>query len=221
MAPLAGKAGETIMLAPYPKCDSSRIDPQAEQEMEQVKEVVNAARNLRSTMNLPPATRVPMYIADAAPALHHHEAGIAALARLSEVRFVAQLPAEDAPVAILACAKLMLHVEMDKGAERMRASRRKWIGSRARWRKAKAKLGNASFVERAPPAVVDLERKRLADFEAKHADLRSPAGKARLLTDYPTCPTPTPSRPSSRRTSGTTTSARPSRCWGRGSSRWR
>ncbi len=207
------------MLAPYPKCDSSRIDPQAEHEMEQVKEVVNAARNLRSTMNLPPATRVPMYLADAAPALHHHEAGIAALARLSEVRFVPQLPAEDAPVAILACAKLMLHVEMDKGAERVRLAK-EMERLAGEMEKAKAKLGNASFVERAPPAVVDQERKRLADFEAKHADLHTQLAK--LAADRPpTCPTPTPSAPSSHRTSGTTTSARPSRCWGRGSSRWR
>jgi valyl-tRNA synthetase len=170
VAPLAGKGGATIMLAPYPKCDPSRLDAQAEHEMELVKEVVNAARNLRSTMNLPPATRVPMYLADAVPALQHHEAGIAALARLSEVRFVPQLPAEDAPVAILACAKLMLHVEVDKGAERARLSK-EMERLTGEMEKAKAKLGNASFVERAPPAVVDQERKRLADFEAKHADL--------------------------------------------------
>jgi valyl-tRNA synthetase len=172
VAPLAGRQGDTIMLARYPKCDPARIDPQAEHEMEMVKEVVNAARTLRSTMGLAPAARVPMFLADAAPALQHHEAGIAALARLSEVRFVAQLPAEDAPVAILACAKLMLHVEMDKGAECARLSK-EMQRIAGEMEKAKAKLGNASFVERAPPAVVDQERKRLADFETKHADLKT------------------------------------------------
>jgi len=172
VAPLAGREGETIMLAPYPKPDAMRIDPQAEHEMEMVKEVVNAARTLRSTMNLAPAVRVPMFLADAAPALHQHEAGIAALARLSEVRFVPHLPAEDAPVAILACAKLMLHVEMDKDAERSRLGK-EMDRLAGEMEKAKAKLGNASFVERAPAAVVDQERKRLADFEAKHADLNT------------------------------------------------
>ena len=86
------------------------------------------------------------------------------------------LPAEEAPVAILACAKLMLHVEVDKDAEKARLSKEmeRLAGEMER---AKAKLGNASFVERAPPAVVDQERKRLADFEAKHADLNTQLAK--------------------------------------------
>jgi len=141
-----------------------------------VKEVVNAARNLRSTMGLSPSARVPMYLADADPALRPHEAGIGALARLSEVRFVDRLPAEEAPVSILACAKLMLHVEVDRGAERIRL-RKELERLEGEIAKAKAKLGNASFVERAPAAVVDQEKKRLADFEAKHADLRTQLGK--------------------------------------------
>ena len=40
-------------------------------------------------------------------------------------------------------------------------------------RRANAKLGNASFVERAPAAVVEQEKKRLADFTAKLAELRA------------------------------------------------
>ena len=39
--------------------------------------------------------------------------------------------------------------------------------------RSKAKLGNASFVDRAPAAVVDLERARLAEWESKTAQLES------------------------------------------------
>jgi valyl-tRNA synthetase len=42
---------------------------------------------------------------------------------------------------------------------------------------AAAQLGNDSFVQRAPAKVVDEIRKRLADAEAKRADLRSQLGR--------------------------------------------
>jgi valyl-tRNA synthetase len=176
VAPLAGKSGETIMKAPYPIPDTARIAPNAEREIALVKEVVNAARNLRSTMNLSPASRVPLYLAEADPALRGHSAGIAALARLSEVRFVEKLPAEDAAVAITGAAKLMLHVEIDRDAERARLSKEieKTESDLAR---TQAQLGKPSFVERAPPAVVDEARRRLADLQARQADLRSQLGK--------------------------------------------
>ncbi len=172
VAPLAGKKGETVMKAPYPQPEGSRIAPNAEREMALVKEVVNAARNLRSTMGLSPAARVPLYLAEAAPELRAHAAGIAALARLSEVRFVEALPAEDAPVAMTGAANLMLHVEIDRDAERARLGRdiERHASDAA---KLVAKLSNPSFVERAPPAVVDQDRKRLAEIEAKLADLRA------------------------------------------------
>jgi valyl-tRNA synthetase len=144
--------------------------------VEVVKEVVNAARNLRSTMNLAPSAKVPLYLADTDPVLRAHVAGIAALARLSEVRFVDALPAEDAPVAITGAAKLMLHVEVDRAAERARLSK-EIERLESDLAKTRAQLGNASFVERAPPAVVDEAKRRLADFEARHADLRNQLGK--------------------------------------------
>ena len=176
VAPLAGKSGESVMMAPFPEPDEARIDAASEDEMAQVKEVVNAARNLRSTMGLSPAVKAPMYIADAPPALQAHAAAIASLARLSEVRFVAQLPQEDAPVAITSVAKVMLHVEIDRNAERAR------IGKEidrldAQMSKDRTSLGNEAFIAKAPPAVVDQMKKRLADNEAKHADLRTQLGK--------------------------------------------
>jgi valyl-tRNA synthetase len=176
VAPLAGKGGDSIMVAPFPQPDEKRLDPAAEQEVAAVKEIVNAARNLRSTMNLSPAAKVPLYIADHAPSLPAHQAAIAAIARLSEVHFVPSLPAEDAPVSMTGSGKLMLHVEIDRDAERARlAKETERIAGEIE--KARAKLGNATFVDRAPPAVVEQERKRLADNEAKHADLRAQLGK--------------------------------------------
>ncbi len=176
VAPLAGRAGETIMLAPFPIPDIAKSAPNSEREVEVVKEVVNAARNLRSTMGIAPSLRVPMYLAEANPALKDHVAGISALARLSEVRFVEKLPTEDAPVAITSVAKLMLHVEVDREAERARLAKEveKLESDLA---KTRAQLGNASFVERAPSAVVNEAKKRLADLEARHADLRSQLAK--------------------------------------------
>jgi valyl-tRNA synthetase len=172
VAPLAGKSGESIMIAPFPQPDEARIDEGAEAEVAVLKEVVNATRNLRSTMGLSPALKVPLYIAEYAPSLEKHRDAIAAHTRVSEIHFVATLPAKDAPVAITANAKLMLHVEVDREAERARLSREiERLASDLE--KQRAKLGNASFVERAPAAVVDQEKKRLADTEAKHADLHT------------------------------------------------
>jgi valyl-tRNA synthetase len=92
------------------------------------------------------------------------------------VRFVAALPEEDAPVSITGNGKLMLHVEVDPVAERLRLSKElERLETEAA--KARAKLGNASFVERAPAAVVEQEKKRLADFDSKLNDLRGQLGK--------------------------------------------
>jgi valyl-tRNA synthetase len=119
---------------------------------------------------------VPLYVADHDPSLTLYEAQIAAIARLSEVRFVKQLPAEDSPVTVTGSGKVMLHVEIDREAERARQSKEaeRLEGEIV---KAKAKLSNASFVERAPPAVVDQERTRLAEFEAKLVELRAQLAK--------------------------------------------
>ncbi|MGZ5114352.1 MAG: valine--tRNA ligase, partial [Usitatibacter sp.] len=123
VGPLAGRAGPSIMVAPFPQPEAKKIDEAAEREIAEVKEVINAARNLRSTMGVSPAARVPLYVADYSPLLGKHSASIAAVARLSEVHFVAELPAENAPVSVTGCARLMLHVEVDRDAERARLAK--------------------------------------------------------------------------------------------------
>ncbi|MEW6689795.1 MAG: valine--tRNA ligase [Pseudomonadota bacterium] len=169
IAPLAGKPGDTIMLAPYPKSQPEKIDEAAEREITLAKEVVNAGRNLRSEMKVPPKDRILFYMTaepSAATAI-----AVNSLARASELRVVKDLPRSESPVAIVGPHRLMAHIEVDSEAERERLGREiaRLEGEIA---KAKTKLGNASFVERAPAHVVQQERDRLAGFEAALAKLR-------------------------------------------------
>jgi valyl-tRNA synthetase len=87
------------------------------------------------------------------------------LLRVSELRVVSELPRSDSPVAVVGAHRLMPHIEVDPAAERERIGR-EIARLQAEIAKARAKLGNASFVERAPASVVAQERERLAAFEA-------------------------------------------------------
>lgn len=168
IAPMAGrKTNETILLAGYPICNKQRIDAAAEAQIESLKGLVSACRNLRGEMSLSPATKVPLIVAtspseqaalvEAAPVLK-------SLAKLSDVRFVETLPADAmAPVAVLGKVQLMLEVEIDVPAEIARLEK-EIARLEGEIQKAEGKLGNASFVDRAPPAVVAQERQRMADF---------------------------------------------------------
>ena len=176
VAPLAGKKGDSIMVAPYPSPETAKVDEKAEAEIATVKEIVNAARNLRSTMNLSPAAKMPLYVADYPAFLPSYLPQISAIARLSEVHFVDALPAKDSPVSVTGRGKLMLHVEIDREAERARLAKEA-ARLEALIAKDRDNLGKESFVQRAPPEVVDQMRKRLADHEAKHADVRTQLGK--------------------------------------------
>jgi valyl-tRNA synthetase len=176
VAPLAGKTGESVMLAPYPAAQSEKIDPQAEREMALLKQVIDACRNLRGEMGISPQQRVPLYAVGERESVERIAPYAQMLARLESVSAMAELPQADAPVAVVGELRLMLHVEIDVAAERERLGKEvaRLEGEIA---KARGKLGNASFVERAPAKVVQQERERLAGFEATLGKLREQLDK--------------------------------------------
>ena len=81
-----------------------------------------------------------------------------------------------APVAVLGNIQLMLEVEIDVPAEiaRLKKEIERLEGE---IKKAEGKLSNASFVDRAPPAVVEQERQRMADFSNTLAMLKPQLAK--------------------------------------------
>ena len=173
VAPIAGrKTHDSIMLAAYPRADLSRIDPAAESRVERLKALAYACRNLRGEMNVSPAQRMPLLVAGGGAEIAEFAPILQALAKVSEVQIVADMPADAmAPVAVVGETRLMLKVEIDIAAERERLAKEidkleKQIAI------ARSKLGNESFVARAPAAVVDQEKQRLADFTATLEQLK-------------------------------------------------
>ncbi len=171
VAPLAGCAGDSIMLALYPEARDRSLDDAAEAEIAELKALVNACRNLRGEMNLSPAQRIPLLACGDRQVLERAFPYMKALVRLSEAQVVGNLPDADAPVAIVGEARLMLRIEVDPAAERERLKKEitRLEGEIA---KANAKLANPSFVNRAPAAVVAQEKERLASFTATLETIR-------------------------------------------------
>ncbi len=167
---------ESIMLQVYPKADPEKIDEQAEAWVATLKTAVEACRSLRGEMSISPAAKVPLIAAGDAAQLTAYAPYLKSLAKLENVDIVAELPEADAPVMLAGDFKLMLKVEIDIAAEKERLGKEiaRLQGEIA---KANGKLGNESFVARAPAAVVEQEKARLADFTASLEKLQAQLAK--------------------------------------------
>lgn len=165
VAEYTGKSGDTLMVQPYPKAQLEKVDESAETWVAMLKQTVDACRSLRGEMGLSPAQRVPLVAEGPAALLETFAPYLKALAKLSDLDITPTLPAADAPVAVAGDFRLMLKIEVDTTAEKERLSREiaRLQGEIA---KAQTKLGNESFVARAPAAVVTQEKERLAEFDA-------------------------------------------------------
>jgi len=171
VAPLAGKTGDTIALRPYPTAKFENVDPTAARDMALLKDLVGACRALRSKMGLSPAQRVPLLVVGKSDMLLHFAPYLPALAKVSAVNIVDDLPVTDAPIEVVGDTRLMLHIEVDVAAERERLAK-DIARIEVELAKTTVKLANGNFVSRAPAAVVTQERTRAAGLEATLEQLK-------------------------------------------------
>ena len=180
VAPLAGKTGASIVLQPYPKADTSRIDEPAETEIGKVKRIVGAARVLRGEMGIKPNESPRLELIAGAEAAGKADGElvtvyndqIRTLTKSKSVTMVVTPSNPLAPVAMVDDLKVLLVVDVDPAEERKRLAK-EVARLEGEIGKTKGKLANASFVERAPAAVVEQERSRMAQFETTLLKLRA------------------------------------------------
>lgn len=163
-----GIEGETIMLQAFPEFDASLVDEQALNDLEWIKEVIVAVRNIRAEMNI--ALGKPLEVIlrgaddNAKRRVSDNIGFLKAMGRLADIRPLAE--GEEAPLSVnklVNGAELLIPMAgfIDKDAELARLDKElekveKDIST------LDSKLSNDGFVSRAPEAVVAKERERLA-----------------------------------------------------------
>jgi len=176
VAPVAGMPGPSVSIARYPEAQLNKIDEQAMANVLKLKSLVDACRNLRGEMNVSPATKMPLFALGDADFMRANAAVLQSLAKLSEVKVFDdeaawQAAAQSAPVAMVGGARMCLFIEVDVAAEKIRLNK-EISRLEAEIVKAQNKLGNEAFVAKAPPAVIELEKKRVTDFSDTVAKMR-------------------------------------------------
>ena len=173
-------AGESIMRAPWPEAAASDIDPAAEQTMTAIMEVIKTTRNLRAELGTPPGKKSALIlrVRDEALAAEFaaHEDYFFALASASEVSFLAA----DAPdpenvvTGALAGAAVYLPlaglIDVEKETARLTKERE---NLEKEIKRLTGKLSNEGFTSKAPAAVVEAEREKLAGYEEKIGLIRT------------------------------------------------
>ncbi|WP_372609396.1 valine--tRNA ligase [Halomonas sp.] len=175
VAPLAGTCqgeGDSLMVQPWPQADDSRLDEAATRDIEWLKGVIVAVRNIRAEMNIAPGKPLGVQLTKGGAAdrerLDANRLYLAKLAKLERITWL-----DDRDQAPLSATQLVGEMEVlvpmagliDKDVELTRLAKEidkqdTLIGG------IEKKLGNESFVAKAPEAVVEKERGKLADFRA-------------------------------------------------------
>ena len=163
---------ETIMLSHWPTYCPQWHFKQEEKEIELMKEGIRSIRNLRAEMNVPPSKKATVFIVSTNEEIQNtFEKGkvfFSTLAYASEVKIQKDKMniGEDAVSTVIPGASIFIPfadlVDMEKELERLEKEREKLVKEVERVVK---KLSNPGFVNKAPQAVVEEERKKQIKYE--------------------------------------------------------
>ena len=163
------REGESIMYAAMPV--AGQIDHQLLQDMDFAQEVVNGARGVRARKNIPQREQIRLLVMGTVP-----EVVVPMIVKLAGVEALGQNATKDPAANSFMVGTLEFNVpqslNIDVEAEKARLEKdlAYYEGFRESIMK---KLSNERFVSKAPEAVVNVERKKLADVESKLATIKA------------------------------------------------
>ena len=159
---------DSVMLSDWPVSDESLYDEGAEQAVSLIQEAISAIRNLRAEMNVPPAKKVHLYVDGEQNNIQTILANADHFAALSKVDSIHPVDGgfdkNDAGTVVVSNTELFIPmaelIDLEKEKERLQKELQRLQGLE---KALLGKLNNKNFVEKAPAAVVEKERAKLAN----------------------------------------------------------
>ncbi|WP_180177900.1 valine--tRNA ligase [Acinetobacter sp. YH01005] len=179
LAPKLNISGETIMLAQYPVADEAKINEQAEADMQWLQGLIGAVRNIRGEMGLGNARLLPVLLQNTTDAekaqITRIEALFTALAKVESITFLAdgeQPPLSSSSVVGHVSVFVPMKGLIDPKAELGRLQK-DLDKVQKQHDQIATKLSNEGFVAKAPAAVVEGEKVKLAEFADQLAKIKA------------------------------------------------
>ncbi len=180
VAPLAGidtNTHKTIMRQPYPEADNNKIDNAAVEELEWVKNFILGIRKIRSGYDIKPSKALSVLIQDGSELdrqrLDNNKHYLNELAKIESITWLNESDtAPESATALVGEMKILIPMAGIIDIEAEKARLKKEIDKLAgEIKRTEGKLSNSSFVDKAPEAVVNKEKEKLAGYQSTMASL--------------------------------------------------
>jgi len=170
--------GESITVAKWPKMKEAFHDMGAAKEMERLVSIIKSVRNIRAEVDTPMSKEIQLFIQaeneDVVNELESERHYLERFCNPSELVIKAEMDIpEKAMTAVVTGAEIFLPLEglidFDKEIKRLEKELEKWTKEVERVQK---KLANEGFVNKAPEAVVEAERRKEEDYLDKQEKVK-------------------------------------------------
>ncbi len=184
---LAGVAGDSIMLQPFPVADASKVDNKAVAEIEWIKAFIMGIRRIRSEMDIKPSQVLDVLLqnwtTDDQALFATGETFARTLAKVGNVTWLGKDDtAPESATALVGEMQILIPLAglIDKDAEIARLTKeieklQKNLGG------LESRLNNPAFADKAPPAVLEQTRKQAEEQRGAMAQLQGQLEKIKAL----------------------------------------
>jgi len=175
VAPLAGidtNINKTIMRQPYPEADESKIDNTTVEELEWVKEFILGIRKIRSGYDIKPSKALSVLIQNGSTqdeqCIKNNKHYLEDLGKIESITWLTESDeAPESATALVGEMKILIPmagiIDVDAEKARLQKEMGKLSGEIKR---TEGKLSNSKFVDKAPEAVVNKEKEKLAGYQS-------------------------------------------------------
>ena len=162
---------KTIMLAPYPVADLSKINEQAMADLDWIAQLITTVRTIRAEMDIEPRKLLPVLLqnhsSDDKQRLNKHRYLLESVGRIENIDLIEN--DQDIPesaVGLVGNMKVLLPLgSLINKEEELERLDRELTKLQKDVDKVNGKLNNSNFVSRAPEAVVEKEKARASELK--------------------------------------------------------